>query len=292
MSNTFTNVNTQLIGNLILDAYVKYMSPLRAFTLDASPAASYRGATIPVLSVAGSTAASDYTNTYAIQGSTASTTTVTLDRHKYVSWEILDSEYRDSSLLTVEAFAISKGSQLADAVLSDVLNCFTSSAYTPVSSSIPIAAFSASAVSAFSLQCDNLQMPQYGRSMLLNPTWHTRLRQDTALQNASAFGNAETIQKGIVPSIDTFENVFKTHCLPSGTNGLLVHPSALVFASRTVFPQEGHQYSRVQIFTDEQTGLSITHLQWHDPLVGSLRSIFTTEYGFASGNVSGSIRLY
>lgn len=291
MGNTFTSTNTEYISNLVLDTFVSYLAPLRAFTLDCSPAQSFIGATVPVLTVSTSSAAQDYVSTYQIQGATATSTVVTLNKHKFVSWELLDSEWRDSGLLSMESFAKSRGAALAEAVLTDVFSYMTASFN--ASKVCPVASFSASFIADISLELDNLKTPQVGRSLILNPTYHTALRKDSALQNASSYWGSEVIRNGQVPSIDTFENVYKTHMVPATSNhiGLAVVPNAMVFASRTVAPQEPNSYNYVQVLTDEESGISITALRYHDPLVGSQRMIFTTEYGFNIANQSGSIRL-
>jgi hypothetical protein len=292
MANVFTSTGTEWVGQLVLDAYVQALSPLSAFTMNASNETFYRGDSVRVLVNATASAPLTYTTTYTIQDIGSTGVDVALDRTKYVSWQVLDSEWRDSALMSMENFLRSKGNALANYVLADVLSIASGSTNFSEETSVSASSgFNATSVTNVSLACDNLNMPQFGRSLVLTPSQHTYLRQDTALQAAYAFGSPDIIRKGDVPSIDTFGHVYKTPVVPAGTLGYACVPDAIVFASRVAQPQEGHAYNEVRTLTDEETGLSITMLAWHDPLVGARRNVFVANYGFAIGNNKGLVKL-
>lgn len=291
MANTFTSVNTELVGQLVLDQFVASLAPLRAFTLSATDQPAFRGDSVRVLSVQTGSAAADYTTEYSMQGSHAEGIDVNLNKHKYVSLELFDSQWRDSALLEVETFARSKGYALANAVMTDVMSFVSASFLGETVTVAKSTAFSASAVVALGLEADNRNWPDFQRSLILTPTQLSYLKRDTAIQASYAFGSDTVIRKGEIPSIDTFSSVYKTSVVPSQTVGLCCVPNAVVWASRVVEPQNPHSYNSVKVLNDKETGISLTELSWHNPDAGSRRVVWTVEYGVALGNAKGAFLL-
>lgn len=95
-------------------------------------------------------------------------------------------------------------------------------------------------------------------------------------------------RNGQIPSVDTWENIYKSPVVVGGTVGLCAVPNPIVFASRVVQPQTSNQYSSVRVITDEYTGLSLTELTWHNPVSGAKRVVWTCEYGYKIGNAKGA----
>ena len=291
MANVFSTINTEYLGNLILDEFVQTLYPLKAFTVSATSTPAFRGDVVKVLTMATASVALDYTNAYTMQQGGATGVDVTLNKHKYTSVELFDSEWRDSGLLETEHFARSKGAALAKSILVDLMT-FVSSSFLNVTQSVQKStAFSGSAVVDLSAYADSLNWPDYSRTLVLSPSQHTFLRKDPVVQQAFSYGNAEVIQKGIVPSLDTFSTIIKSPVVPAGSVGFCAVPNAVIFASRVVSPQEPNQYSSVKILTDESTGLSLTELVWHNPDAGSRRVGWACEFGFSLGNPNGAFLL-
>jgi hypothetical protein len=292
MPNIFTSTNTEFLGQLVLDQFVATLSPLKAFTLSATAQQlNYRGETVKVLSVGTSSAALDFSTTYSMQDSQATGIDVTLDKHKYVSLELPDSNWRDSALLETERFARSKGYALGNAILTDVMSFVSSSFRTETRTVAKSNAFSASAIVDLSNYADSINWPQMDRSLLLTPTQHSYLRRDPVITATYSYGSSEAIKTGQVPSVDTFSSIYKSSVVPSTTVGLCAVPNALVFASRVVTPSPNHNYNEVKILSDPETGLSITQLSWYNPEAQSQRVVWTCEYGYAIGNSKGAFLL-
>lgn len=291
MANTFTSTGHDFIGQLVLDQFVATLSPLKAFTLSATPQSSYRGEVVKVLTVQTSSQALDFSSTYSMQDSHASGVDVTLDKHKYVSLELADSNWRDSALLEVDRFARSKGYALANAVLTDVMSFVSSSFKSETRTVAKSNAFSASAIVDLSNYADSINWPQMDRSLLLTPTQHSYLRRDPVITATYSYGSSEAIKTGQVPSVDTFSSIYKSSVVPSTTVGLCAVPNALVFASRVVAPSPNHNYNEVKVLTDPESGLSITELSWYSPEAQSQRVVWTAEYGMAIGNSKGCFLL-
>lgn len=291
MPNNFTSVNTEVLGQLVLDQFVATLTPLRAFTVSATNQGSFRGDTVKVLNVQTASVALDYTTTYTIQDSHASSIDVLLDKHKFVSMELKDSEWRDSGLLATENFARSKGYALANSILTDVMSFVSSSFAGETRTVAKSTAFSSSAIVDLSNYADGLNWPQFGRSLVLTPTQHSYLRKDNVIAQTYSYGSSDVIRTGQIPSVDTFENIYKSSVVPSNTVGVAAVPNAVVFASRVVEPQTPNQYSSVRVISDEETGLSLTELTWHNPDDGAKRVVWTCEYGYKVGNSKGAFLL-
>jgi hypothetical protein len=293
MANIFTNINTETLGISVLNAYAAALLPLSAFTLNAGNEPYARGDTVKVLSVGTGSAANDYsTDTgYVMQDTGASSIDVVLDKHKYVTAKLHDSEMRDSALLNIEAFGRAKGEALANSVLTDIMSFLSSSFYEETRSVAKSLAFSASAIVDLSNYADSLNWPASNRSLVLTPTQHSYLRKDTAIQASYAFGSPDIIRKGDVPSLDTFSNIYKTSLVPVGSVGFACQPNALVLASRVVYSQEQNSYNDVKVLTHEDTGLSITQKGYFDPQLGAQCYIWEAEYGYKIGNPEGCFLL-
>ncbi len=289
MANTFSTVNNTFIGNLVLDQFVATLAPLAAFTSNCTNQVAFRGDTVKILNVQTSSAALDYadTGTYVMQHAEASGIDVTLNKHKYTSVELKDTEVRDAQILSAENFYRSKGYGLALAVMSDLMTFVSSSfkASTTTVSASP--AFSSSAVVGLTAVADNANWTPYNRAMVLNPTQHSYLRQDSNILFSQIA--ASLMDKNATKTVSSLDDwhIYKTGIVPTQTCGYICVPQALCFASRVVAPQTPNQYSDMQILTDPDSGLAITQLQWHNPDSGARRLAWIVNYGYALGLSTG-----
>lgn len=294
MANQFTDRanSTDFIGNTIIQAFGDYLMPINAFTVSATNELGFRGMVVPCLNIAsGEVLDYDTNGTYVMSPTTASSINVVLDHHKFISWQCKDSEMRDSALINNESFYASRGQLLASSILTQIFTDLTGSANTPISSSIALTAFSASAISNLSLEMDNLLIPSGDRSLVLNATYATRLRQDSALQNAAAFGQDSVIRKGVIPSVDKFNAIYQVSVLPAGTVGYCFHKGSILYAQRSVQPAVNNLCTVAKTYTDDN-GFSLTYLQFRDELMGATNNIISVEFGYKISNPNGIIRLY
>ncbi len=286
MANTFSTVNNTFIGNLVLDQFVATLAPLAAFTSNCTNQVAFRGDTVKILNVQTSSVALDYTGTYTMQASEAAGVDVTLNKHKYTSVELKDTEVRDAQILSAENFYRSKGYGLALAVITDVMS-FVSSSFKASTTQVQASpAFSASAVVALTTVADGLNWTPFNRSLVLNPTQHSYLRQDANVLFSSIFSNLGKTTTTPMSTLDDWQ-IHKTNVVPAQTVGFICVPQALCFASRVIQPQEPNQYSDIQVLSDPETGLAITQLSWHNPDSGARRVAFITNYGYALGLSTG-----
>jgi len=288
MPNALTTVNHTIISDAVLQAFVAGVAPLRAFCLNASPGAiSDRGNKVKVLSVPAQDAAIDFVaaDGYVMQDADAEGVDVTISRHKFVSWALSDTEIANSPIIELESFGQQKGHQLARAVFQDILSLVTAANYGTAGFVGAASTFDSDDVVDIGKVCDDADWPGAGRSLILASAYHAALRKDNAIQDASAFGTDDSIRRGVVPSLDTFESIYKSTILPANAEalvGLAVLPQAILIANRYLQPQEGHKYSRAEPVSDE-SGLTLGLREWYNEDLGSCRIVMECNYGYVRG---------
>jgi hypothetical protein len=132
MPNTLdSGLNGTLISQAGLDAFIGAFAPMSAFTTDFDPAPASKSDTIQVPYVPAASAAADFVAAtgYSRQDSTLNKRTITLNKHKFVSWYLSDVSIAKSPAVTLERFGMQKGYQLAKAVFQDVLSAVTLANY-------------------------------------------------------------------------------------------------------------------------------------------------------------------
>lgn len=289
-----TNTGTEVLSQLVLDQFVQVLAPITAFTLNATSQTSYQGETVKCLSVGTASVAQQFDKAvgYLFNDTSAEGKTVSLNKHYYTTAQISDSDWNNSAILSLDVYGRSKGHEIGKAIVNDIFTFFTSSVNCPTSMSLSSGSFSVDRVVDISKQLDDLNAPQFGRVLILNPQYHSVLRKDTAIQNAQAYAGSEVIRRGEISSVDTFTRVIKCDVLPTGVVGYAVVPQAAVVALRAVGTQDTQAYREVRPYTDEETGITITAKSYLDPQKGALNGIWELNAGWILGNNLGIVKLY
>jgi len=123
MANTLdADLYGTIVGNSSIEIMQDVLKPLGAFTTDFSDELGKRNEGIVVPMEVEPDAALDKTagSNYTIQDADLSERTITLNRHKYTSWSLTDTDVSTSRALSIERFARSKGQKVAIAVWQDI----------------------------------------------------------------------------------------------------------------------------------------------------------------------------
>lgn len=293
MGNTFTTLTHTILAQKALEAFVAAFAPMRAFAQNYSAEAAQKGDKVKVLWVGAQSAAQSFAGTYTMQDSTAEGKDITIDKHEFVSWGLTDKELSTQPQLSLERFARQKGFQLAKKVFQDHLSLVTaanfgSDAISGAGGDVltsSAANFDGDDVIDISTACDLDDWPEMDRSLILSPSYHAGIRKD--LKSADGFGSDVVMRQGKVPSLDTFQQVFKTSLIPgNGENlvGFAAHPDAILSAIRYLRPQEDHNYQVAEPVTDADTGITLGFRAWYDPDTGTSKRVLECNYGYALGN--------
>lgn len=294
MANTLTNLQNTLISQVALEAFTAALTPLRAFSTNCSPKPGERGDKIKVLWTQAASAAAAFAGTYTMQDSTAEGLDVTIDQHYFVSWNLTDKELVDRPQLELERFGRQKGFQLAKVVLQNIwaqvtLANYGAAAFTGLSST-----FDADDVVDLGVTCDNADWPDNDRGLILSPSYHGALRKDDAIQGADKYGSADSIRSGRIPSIDSFDALYKSSLVPAnGENlvGFAVLPDSMLVAMRYLAPQPGHDYFDAHPLTDSESGMTLGYRQWYDNATGTMKIVLEALWGKRVGNTAALKRM-
>lgn len=294
MANTLTNLTDTIVLDKALEAFTAALTPLRAFALNVSPSEGQRGDKVKVLSIPAASAAIDFAGSYTVQDSTAAGIDVTLNKHKFTSWGVTDTQLSTRPQLEVENFAKQKGFQLAKAVLQDIWSQVTNANFGAAGHTGAAADFDSDDVIDLGAACDTASWPDMGRSLVLAGAYHANLRKDSSIKDASAYGSDSSVRRGEILSLDTFENIYKSTLIPGNSEnltGFAVVPDAMLVAMRYLAPQPGNTYSKVDSMSDPETGFTIGYREWYDNDAGELRAALECLYGYNVGNSAALKRI-
>jgi len=293
MANTLdSGLNGTLISQAGLDAFVGAFAPMSAFTTDFDPAPASKSDTIQVPYVPAASAAADFAGTYTRQDSTLNKRTITLNKHKFVSWYLSDVAIAKSPAVALERFGMQKGYQLAKAVFQDILSAVTNANYGAAAHTGLAANFDFADVIDIKGVCDAADMPEAPRSLILGSSYYNALLKDSVIKDASALG-ATANQTGSLPNLSGFIT-YRSSLIPANAENLVgfaAYPSALVTAMRYLQPSGRSQDGVYRPVADENTGITLGYREFYDNDKGEVVAVLEAFYGYAVGEASALKRV-
>lgn len=293
MANTLdSGLNGTLISQAGLDAFVGAFAPMQAFTTDFDPAPASKSDTIQVPYVPAASAAADFAGTYTRQDSTLNKRTITLNKHKFVSWYLSDVAIAKSPAVALERFGMQKGYQLAKAVFQDILSAVTNANFGAAAHTGVAANFDFADVIDIKQACDAADMPEAPRSLVLGSSYYNALLKDSVIKDASALG-ATANQTGSLPNLSGFVT-YRSSLVPANAENLVGfagYPSAIVTAMRYLQPTGRSQDGVYRPVADENTGITLGYREFYDNDKGEVVAILEAFYGYAVGEASALKRI-
>jgi hypothetical protein len=293
MANTLdSGLNGTLISQAGLDAFVGAFAPMQAFTTDFDPAPASKSDTIQVPYVPAASAAADFSGTYTRQDSTLNKRTITLNKHKFVTWFLSDVSMAKSPAATLERFGMQKGFQLAKAVFQDILSAVTSSNYGSAAHTGVAANFDYADVVDIKDACDTADMPEVPRSLILGSSYYNALLKDSVIKDAAALG-ATANQTGSLPNLSGFMT-YRSSLIPGNSQNLVgfaAYPSALITAMRYLQPAGRSQDGVYRPVADEKTGITLGYREFYDNDTGNVVAVLECFYGYALGEANSLKRI-
>ena len=293
MANTIdSGLNGTLISQAGLDAFTSAFAPMRAFSTDFDPAPASKSDTIQVPYVPAATAAADFAGTYTRQDSTLNKKTITLNKHKFVSWYLSDVNVAKSPVATLERFGMQKGYQLAKAVFQDILSTVTLANYGAAAFTGLASTFDYADVVDIKDACDGADMPEMPRALVLASGHYNALLKDSIIKDYTAI-NADSNRTGALPNIAGFD-VFRSGLIPANAQNLVgfaAYPSALILAMRYLQPQGQNSDGVYRPVSDSNTGITLGYREWFDNDKGERVAVLEAFYGYSVGEASALKRL-
>lgn len=288
MSNTNTNMATQLYLDAVLKGFTDYFVPLNIFSLDASPSPVQRGQTVRVPFIISGSTAQDFSGTYSAQASTRQGLDVTINKHKFVYAATTDTELADSAIASLEQVGHNQGESLAAAVLTDIFTVFTGSNFSNGQTLASSSLVTVDSLVDVRAAVSALKWPEAGRNVIMKSTPFKFLLKDDDLKYIYR-GDAQAITSAQIKNVFGWNGIYENNLLPTSDSGatlahVAVNRDAVIIANRYLAPQSGHAYSAAQALTHKPSGLVLGVRKWYDNDTGELRNIIECNYGYRVGN--------
>ena len=283
-------INSALQNNIIsqsaLEAFAKKLAPLQAFSTSFNDEATRRGDTISITTLANTSSADDFTDGtgYESQATSWGATQISLNKHKYVSWHISDTERSQSSAVELERFGYQKGSDLADAVFQNILSEVTGANYTLAAgfTGLPTA-FDGDDVADLRGNMVAQNCPPEQCALVIGNDYFTALLKDGDISGYFDYGSADIIRDGRIPSLFGVGYIFSTASIPTNSEnliGFIAHPSAMAVAMRYLEPTNTQEYIAANRIYDEDTGMVLGYREYYDAQKGIQTAVLEAVYGF------------
>lgn len=286
MANTIdSGLNGVIVSQRILDTFMAYFAPMRAFSTDFSPnpASQYDYVNVPVFSASTAATTKAIASAYTIQDQTLTKVQVQLATHAYVSWYVDDVERAKSSALALQNFYNQKAYALAKYIFQAILAEVTLANFGAAAYSGPGATFTADDVITIKDACDTASLPMAQRSLVLDSTFYNGLMRDNSIKAAYAYGGTEAIRSGVIPSLFGF-TCYESTLIPAnaeGLKGFACTPDAIAIAMRYLVPDDsGSVFIAKAPITHAETGLTLGYKEWYDPNYAQRRAVLECLYGF------------
>ena len=294
MANTIdSNLKNDIILNMALQGYVDTLLPLAAFSANLSPAAGVRGQSVTV-GLVGTQTAGDYAGSYKTNpDSSIDDIQVTINKHKFKTVHITDTEYANSSILNLEDFGYQAGAAVAAAVVADVLSLVTLANYGAAIFTGAASGFDTDDVVDLRTACNTAKIPKRNRILALDGAYTAGLLKDADLKNVANSGSAETLRNGNVGQLSGFRT-FESEVIPGNSENLIGFcggADGIALAMRYLAPQEDHQYAEARPLVDADSGLTLGMRRWYDNDSGTRYLTFESIYGKSVGRAAALKRL-
>jgi hypothetical protein len=284
-TNQLNGINLAQIAEQTLD-YLSYeFAPLSALTRDFSEDIAQKGESITTR-VPASVTAVDLSNGYTAQNSETTSKPISLSNYYGYVYGFSDAEVSKAG-----NFDWLKNIFMApalEAVMSQMMTTLGNLVVTGTFTNTPIvktsATFDADDLSTASASLSNQRCPKNERAALLNPDFVAALQRDTAIVDASAYGNSNAIQNHAAMRVFGFD-VYEYGNVPANSQniaGWALHPSALIMAARQ--PATPSDPGLDVVNTVTSNGLPVQFRSWYDPDGGLYKVSLGVLYGCAVGN--------
>ena len=298
-TNTLGGINLAQIAQDSLDFLGHKFMPLRAFARNFSTDIAIQGESVTTRIVSGYTA-QDLSSGYAsaAQNSTSTSVKVDLDQFKGVPIEFTDLEVTkagDLAWLRNQFVA-----PVLDAVCDDIMQylfglCLTAN-FTNETDTTP-ALFDSDELADIGGALTTLKVPYSERSAILLPTFYTNLIKDAVIEDASASGSTDAIIEGKFKrarGFDLYEYASVPDLGAENLRGVLLHPSALAMAARTIAdPTDEYLGAPLEVenVIEPNTGLPLQYRYWYSPDTGKAYFSVGLLYGASVGQANSMHRI-
>lgn len=287
-TNQLNGINLAQIAESTLD-YMSYeFAPLNAITRDYSEDIAQQGESVTTR-VPASVNAVDLSSGYTAQNSVTTAKPITLDSFFGYVYGFSDAEVSKAGNFDwLKNIFMAPALEAVQNKLMDSLGALiTTSTFTNTPITQAASGFDADHVADLSASLSNQKAPRSERSLVLGSSYVAALHKDTAIVDASQYGDDRGIKNHAAMRVHGFDIYEYNDILANGTSyvgGYALHPSALIMAARQPATPSDPGLDVVNTLTPN--GMPIQFRSWYDPDGGLYKVSLGVLFGVAVGNTN------
>ena len=280
----FSNIRADIILQSALQTFNEDLGFLNAIHSDLGGEALSKDASIQTRIFDKLTSTEDFAGDYnTVKDIDQEPISVKLDKHKYISYKLGDTEREKSDVSLLEQAGAQAAHGLARKVIDDLLAKITATESASAGTAISESAFGMDDAMNMAKKLDSVDAPKEGRWLLLSTTAFYGLLTDlTGITNAS-FNVNQGIRKADVGLDIMGMNIYTYNYLETGiadTCALAGGRDSLISVMRLPrAPEAGMHVGEVLNATDPTSGLSLQLRRKYDVMAASEQHALTCLYG-------------
>ena len=292
LGNSIGGVSLDYIAQQTIETLVPALPTLKLFSTDFSDETPNGASAVTTRVVTQQTTGTDMKNGFAAaaQDSTITPIQIPLGAVKGHVVAFTDEEWSKSAVNLWDLFLKPGINAIAGGMIADAFATVISSNF---SASKASTSPDGAAVLALKGTLDAAFVPANDRFILWDSVRQNSLLGDTSIHPAYAFGSADLVQKGIIPSLYGFSPVVQYVNVPSNSQnlvGIAGHKSAIALAARC--PATPANYvGEISNVTDPDSGLTIQLRRWYSADIGKYFLAMVGIWGAAAANKTALVRI-
>lgn len=232
---------------------------------------------------------------YVMGDGTQQAKNVTVNKRKYQPLSVSSSELARQPAIRLGNLLAANAEKLGYDVWTDILSVVTLANFGAASFTGLGSTFDSADIADLKGVADVANWTPSGRAIVVKSGYDVNLLKDTGVKAAYAFGSAEPLRLGVVPSIFGFAYYVAENIPANAQNlvGFISKPSAILVASSPVTPAEDvrSQLAAYQVITHPELGVSLEYRRWGNPDLDQRREVIEFNYGFGVGEAAALKRM-
>jgi len=287
-----TTTGHEIYAAQAIKGLTRQLAPLKAFSIDFSADAARKGESVNVSLISADEVAefNSSSNNFKRSAQEVAQVSLTFGKPIITGFAITPDQFNNFNPGWWSGKADLNTLEICDSVLSTVAALATAGNYGDTAKdkmTVSLAGFDKKTVAAIrgkAIQDKKLRIPL--SVLALNPVYFSELLGSL---DANVYGGREAIQGGVIPGLFGFRMVVEIPQL--GIPGFVASPDAIAVAARSYQPVSNKPYDTVQIITEPETGLTLTHIEYCSGDDGELSDSVNALVKSGVGNSAALMRL-